>query len=131
MKNLKSFGSLILLTWCLILVPLATAPLVGCKTSNRSSYRVVGTVQVSADAAMSAWGSYVRQFPVSIESEQAVKTAFERYRSTMLVVATAGKALAEADTQDSRQKLDIAMAAAASALGNLTSLIQSFGVKVK
>lgn len=103
----------------------------GCKSANQSAYRVVGTVQVSADAAMSAWGDYVRTRAVPIEDEQKVKSAYDKYRQSMIIVATAGKAMSEADTQDSRQKLDIALAAAASTLGNLTSLIQSFGVKVK
>lgn len=125
----KIIRSLVL---CLALaVPVATVPLTGCKSPNKTAYRTVGTVQISADAAMTAWGAYVKQFRPGVAAETKVKAAYEKYQSTMIVVAISGKALAEADNKDSRHKLDIALAAAASALSDLTQLIQSLGVKVK
>lgn len=117
----------------LVLALVGLAPIVGisCKNPNQSAYRVVGTVQVSADVAMRAWGDYVHRAHPSIEAEQKVKTAYDRYRAAAIVVTDAGKALAQVDSPAGRTRLDIALAEASASLGDLTNLIESFGIKLK
>lgn len=127
MKKLKSFGSLVVLSWCILLAPMA---LVGCKTANQSAFKTVKTVDITADVAMKAWAEYVRLKHPGVEVERRVESAYNKYIATMLVVADAGAALAKADNQDTRTKMDIALAAAAAALGDVTSLVQLFGAKI-
>ena len=69
----------------------------GCSTSaNKMAYRVTGSTQIGADAAMTEWGAYVKAFHPPASQEQAVKAAYEKYQSGAVVVCDAGAAYASA-----------------------------------
>lgn len=125
MKILK----LIIVAALLILSPV-TGP-VGCKNPNATAYKVVGSVQVGADVAMRAWGVYVAKNHPSVEAEQKVKLAYDRYRASAIIVSDAGKAFAQASSPSNQNRLDVALSAAAASLSDLTSLVQAFGVTLK
>lgn len=119
---------LVLISWCVVCVPLM---ITGCKSGNQTAYRTVQSVDITADVAMRAWGVYVRERHPGVEAEQRVEAAFNAYIAVAMVVAEAGVALSRADNQSTRSQFDIALAAAAVALGDLTNLISAFGVKLK
>jgi hypothetical protein len=128
---------------------LASAPLVyipagialaglatGCKTANTAAYKATGAVVVTVDAAMSAWGDYVRTSHPPVAQEIAVKDAFEKYKAAALTVTSAGAAHAKvlatqgADPTSAASALNAAIAISSAALGDLIALIQKFGVKI-
>lgn len=127
-NKIKSFGALILVAWCVVFAPIAVT---GCKSVNQTAFRTVQSVDITADVAMRAWGVYVREGHPGVEAERRVESAFNAYLATAMFVADAGVALSKADNQSTRVQLDIALAAAAAALGNLTNLIAAFGVNLK
>lgn len=128
-KKLKAIQ--IAIAVCVLLIFAPVGMLVGCKSPNATSYKVVGSVQVTADVAMRAWGSWVSSHNVPVETELKVKKAYDIYRASAILAANAGKALAQAETETNRSRLDIALAAASASLQDLVALIRSLGVNVK
>lgn len=126
----KQWIGLVLAGWFVVLSPMALVQ-TGCKSVNKSAFKTVKTVDITADVAMKAWGVYVRDRHPGVVAELRVESAYNQYLNTVIVVADAGAALAKSDNQDTRAKLDIALAAAAAALGDLTNLVSAFGVKLK
>ncbi len=108
----------------------------GCKTANRSAYVVTGSVVVTVDAAMKAWGDYVHANHPPLSQEVAVKNAFEKYQAAALVVTSAGAAHARilatqgADQTTTLSALNAALAIASASLADLITLVQQFGVKL-
>jgi hypothetical protein len=107
----------------------------GC-ASNQTVYRTSGTAKVTADAAMRTWGAYVAQFNPSVEKEQQVKAAFEKYQAAQLLLLDSAIAYRKAeasggDKTAAQAKLDASIAGASAALGDLIGLIESFGVKLQ
>lgn len=109
---------------------IAIAPfMTGCGTApERITYQTASVTEITIDNAMTAWGHYVAQFHPPASEERAVKDAFEKYQAAALVVADAGKALAEGT--GSQSALDVAIQNASASLGDLINLIQKFGVKI-
>lgn len=109
----------------------------GCGTFGKNTYRATATATVTVDAAMSAWGRWVKEHKPPAESEIKVKNAFEKYQRSVTLVASAGSAYLKAKQtpgppglSEAQIKFNAAVAAASSALADLTNLILSFGVKL-
>lgn len=108
---------------------LTAAPLLpGCGTAPQRAYQTVATTEITVSAAMTAWGNYVKQFHPPASEELKVKAAYEKYQAAMIVVADAGKAVAEGT--GSQARLDIVVQTAAASLKDLVNLIQAFGITI-
>ena len=128
-------------TLALLLPPLAAELVLssGCASANKTAYKATGVAVITVDAAMSAWGSYVKQNHPPASQEQAVKDAFEKYQAAASLVATAGAAHAKVladranggtgDATGAMANLNAAIAIATSSLSDLINLLQTFGVK--
>ena len=149
MRLMKKFLSSLVLSFAMLLPPtfyvIAPTALVlvttqsGCKTANQAAYKGVGTVIVTVETAMKAWGDYVESNHPSLEQRTAVKTAFEKYQAAMLVVTSAGAAHAKvladqaADPGTKATALSVlnaAIAASSQTLADLIDLVRKFGVKI-
>lgn len=69
-----------------ILLLLASTPLLylGCKNLETNTYKATGVVIISVDAAMKAWGDYVRAYQgtvrsVPLDNQRTVKAAYDKY----------------------------------------------------
>lgn len=131
--TLPKTGPLLALALCAGL--LAVTP--GCSTSPPMAvYRATSTAHITVDAAMRAWGDYVAQFHPPVSQEAAVRDAFNKYKLAQLAVldAAIGYQQAQSDgaaLSQAQRDLNAALAAAGAALGDLTSLITSFGVNLQ
>ncbi len=132
--------SVLLATNPLVYLPVSGLAMVGlvtgCKTANTAAYKGTGAVVVTVDAAMSAWGDYVSANHPSVDKEQKVKAAYDKYKAAALVVTTAGAAHAKAlatqgaDPTTAQTALNTAIAISSAALGELIALLQQLGVKI-
>jgi hypothetical protein len=112
----------------------------GCgMTPQQASYRAAGVTVTTVDAAMTAWGDYVKQFHPPASQEMQVKAAFEKYQAVMLAVIDANTlyvTLAGSGSTNSPPVLDAAAKVAAvqmqasQAYADLLSLLTQFGVKL-
>lgn len=112
---------------CLLLC--AALPQVGCKSLNKNAYRTVGTVQISAEAAMEVWKDYVKAKNPPLELKQRVKDAFVKYQAATAVAIDAARAYSVSDLPSNKSRLDIAMNAASTSLSDLVTLVQVFTAK--
>jgi len=117
----------------------------GCATANVAAYKVVATTGVSVDTAMSEWGAYVASVPRTNSAvvlalsaqEQSVKSAYQKYQASFVVVCDAGAAYAAASVTNAagsspaQLALQNAESNASQDISDLESLIGSFGVKLQ
>jgi len=61
----------------------------GCKSPERTAYRVVGTTVTTVDTAMNVWGDQVRAGKATAEQQINVKRAYEQYQSGMRITRIA------------------------------------------
>lgn len=101
----------------------------GCAT--RSAERIAVSANATATATIEsledAWGDYVAAGKATLEQEQKVRAAHDRYRlarEAMLQAVIAAKS--EPDDSASIDAVDRALSGLAAASASLTSLIQSF-----
>lgn len=109
----------------------------GCGSLGKTTYRSTATAGVTVDAAMSAWGRWVKEHKPSAETELKVKNAFETYQQAVSTVADTGAAYQRAKANpnnpalpEAQVKFNAAIAAASAALADLTNLIVSLGAKI-
>lgn len=112
--------------WNLLWVAGCGLLVVGCAV-NRTAYRTAGIAHVTADAAMTAWGNYVKEFHPPAEAEQKVLEAFNRYKLAELALIDSAKPFGTA--QYDKNAFQASVGAASAALANLVGIIQQFGVK--
>jgi len=113
------------------------AALSGCNTTpQQATYRAAGTTVTTVDAAMTAWGDYVKQFHPAATDELKVKAAFEKYQAAMLVVIDANTlyvTLAGSGSTNSPPALDqsakvaAAQSQASQAFADLLNLLTQLG----
>lgn len=130
------FALVIPLVFTLFVAPVALS-VGGCSSAGKTAYRTTATASVTVDAAMSAWGRWVKDHKPSAESELKVKSAFETYQKAVSTVADTGAAYQRAKEKpnnpalpEAQVKFNAAIAAASAALADLTNLIVSLGVKI-
>jgi len=100
----------------------------GCTTS--AVFKSEKATAVTVETAMSGWNDYVGQFHPPVTAELKVKSAFEKYRAAEIVAIDATAAYAAAKTDANKSTMHAASAAVAASLGDLVTVIQSFGVKL-
>lgn len=121
----------------------APVVLTGCKSVEKTTYRVTGVTAATVDKAMLGWGDYVAQqqlrgTPVPLSDELKVKKAFQQYQLALKAVTDAGLEYSTIKQSGSDAGLPAAQAAlnsAAAILGasmsELVDLIASFGIPVQ
>ena len=128
----------LLLSW-LLLVDVSPVLIVGpgCKQPDVAAYKAEQGTRVTAEAALSAWNDYVKQFKPPVSDELKVQAAFDKYKAAQVLLldaAIAYKGAASATNSPGqsqvRAMLDAATLNAASALTDLVSLLRSFNVKI-
>jgi hypothetical protein len=109
----------------------------GCSTTaQQAAYQAAATTTVTVDTAMNLWGAYVAANHPGPTAEAKVKAAFEKYQATMAVVLDTGAIYASTSATNSaaagpaQAALNTATAQAAAELGDLETLITSYGVKL-
>lgn len=108
--------------------------LTACSTTpQQASYRAAGTTVVTVDTAMNLWGAYVGANHPGTNEEAAVKSAYEKYQTSMAIVCDAGAAYAASGGTNSTASaaVDEAIANSSQELTDLENLIESFGVKLQ
>src|SRR5882757_5507695 len=133
MKLIRSLLLITSLTLC------AFAP-VGCSTSQQSvAFKSASATQVTVDAAMTAWGDYVRAFHPPDSQRAQVRDLFNRYKACTIALIDAEEVLVSLNNSTNAPAGDVASAtnnqaaaltAASQALADLVDAIRSFGVKM-
>lgn len=110
----------------------------GCASFSRNAYNAQSATQITAEAAMTAWGNYVEKYQPGPEIEIKVKTAYERYQDAMLATISASQAFARWEAiygtnppPEVQSNLDEALSATSQALMELISLIDKQGALKK
>jgi hypothetical protein len=79
-----------LIPCCLAMLGLSAALLcAGCKSPEVAAYRTVGGVAATVDAAMNAWGDWVRAGKATADDETRVRSAYIKYQNAMQVAKAA------------------------------------------
>lgn len=101
----------------------ATAILtISCRTTNPSG-KVIASVMVTRDAAMQGWGKWVNSGKATLDQEQKVAVAFQKY---MVIETTALKAYKEAYAVKDESRVAQALAALQSAVADLNLIVVTF-----
>ena len=108
----------------MVIILLGVLTAVGCASFERNAYRVVGTTTTLVDAAMNAWGDYVRSDAATAEQEAKVKATYMKYQ---LTGATA-KAVIDSYRKNllTENEVNAALKAASENAAALIDLIVSF-----
>jgi hypothetical protein len=125
----------------LILVTLGlSVPLLnGCASAEKAAYQATSATAVTVDAAMTAYGDYLKANPGALTDAQRaqVRAAYIRYQNCLVEVIDAEEVvIASTSTNGSgtnsvtANAQTAALAAASQALTDLVTLLQSFGVKI-
>jgi hypothetical protein len=107
----------------LALLAIAFAPL-GCKSPERTAYQTIGSVAVSVDGAMSAWGDYVRAGLAKPEQETRVRGAYLKYQAAMKTAETV--VLAARAAPEGEASYQTALRAAGAAAADIIALVEQF-----
>lgn len=79
---------------------------------------------------MAGWSRYVASGKATIQDEQKVKAAYEKYRQSQLAIINIAQAAGQVDPT-SQDKLQAALDVSGKALAELIGLLQTFGIEVK
>lgn len=102
---------------------LAAMFLIACASLERNAYRTIGSLAVTVDAAMSAWGQYVRDGKSTVQQQAEVKQRYEEYQASMRILQGAVSAYRlKPDDTALNKALNVASATAT----DLTVFIYSF-----
>lgn len=82
-------------TKIVLLLPLLFLLMTGCASLEQNAYRTVGSVTITVDAAMQAFGAHVRSGASNAEEQAAVRALYERYQASMKVAKAAVMAYRE------------------------------------
>lgn len=123
------------LTLVLTCVPVSLMS-TGCNTTaNQAAFQAVSTTHVTVQEAMGGWDQWIKAGKTTVSQEQAVKTAFKRWQSAMLLVCDAGAVEAASVNTNSTSGATGVSGAFQQLVGSasqyqidLINLIQSFGV---
>lgn len=99
---------------------LALVWLTACANLERNTYRAIGSLAVTVDGAMNAWGDYVRAGQGTISQHAAVKQAYGNYQAAMRIAQTSVNAYR---LNPDAKELQKALAVASASAGDLTRLI--------
>lgn len=112
------------LLWAVLLAGIIAIGLAGCSTPQRAALTATGVQVVTVDAAMNAWGDYVRAGAATQAQVDAVKLAYQHYYQAALVEKAAWLAYASAPTNATPAQT--AQAVTQAAQGPLIQLVLGF-----
>jgi hypothetical protein len=102
-----------------------------------TAYKISKGSRVTVEAAMGAWNDYVKQFHPPVSEELRVQAAFDKYRTSQVMLLdaaiaykTSQVATNAAGQLEASRVLQAATQAAAAAKGDLIALLESFNVKL-
>lgn len=93
------------------------------------AYKVTTGTYITVDAAMTAWGDYVRIYKPSIAQEQQVASAYKAWQTASVAVVDTAKA-AKAGDSSTQAKVNAAVAASATALNGLIAVLAQYGINL-
>ena len=129
MKQKSHFLTLILLTIGLLLPGALTNT--ACTSPNAAAYNILKTGDVTFAAAMDGWNQYLIANPTTpMTTRSKVKAAFERVKSSELIVADAGKMTASNNTNGTALTTTDFAVQTAGAFNDLITLLKQCGVKL-
>jgi hypothetical protein len=109
----------------------------GCGTTpQQASYQAAGTTVTTVDAAMTAWGDYVKQYHPPVAQELQVKAAYEKYQASMVLLVDATQIYVtlsgsgSTNAPPAADKVTILQQQASQAFADLLALLNQFGVKL-
>lgn len=115
----KTFQLLILLT--ALAVPLTFT---GCGTPAAKTTQAAGSVAITVDAAMSAWGEWVRAGKATVPQRIKVRDAYAKYQGAMAVAETIAKTAIGAPQNEA--SYETALRAVSAASSDLVALVSTF-----
>jgi hypothetical protein len=98
---------------------------IGCATLEQSAYRSIGSVAVTVDASMQAWGDVVRAGQATAEQEATVRAVYVRYQAAMRTAQSALMAYKISSGQN-KTELNIALDVLDGAAADIVALIRQF-----
>lgn len=71
----------------LVAVAVLSLPLVhtGCGTPAAKTTQVAGSVTITVDGIMNAWGEYVRAGKATVDQRVQVRAAYQKYQASILI----------------------------------------------
>lgn len=120
--------------WMPVSVPVAAVSgiLIGCSTgAQQTTYRTSSITHASVRAAMGGWNQYVAAGKATIQDEQKVKAAYEKYRQAQLAVINIAQSYGRVGQIDptTQDQFQAALDASGKALAELLGLLNTFGIK--
>lgn len=119
MKKLNSTLLAVAVVVALVAPALTLVP--GCGTINRTSYQAVAVSTVSVQEAMALWNTYVRLNHPPLDQERAVKSAYEKWTASMVIVCDAGRVLSVAVGTNATNTVPVLSVALETAVRNAAS----------
>jgi hypothetical protein len=101
---------------------------IGCATMETTAYRSIGSVAVTVDTAMQAWGDAVRAGVVTPDQEVAVKAGYLKYQSAMRT-ANAALTAYKLSAGQNKNGLNVALDTLDGCAADLTQLIRELTTK--
>ena len=108
-----------------MLLAVICAVAVGCATLETTAYRGIGSVAVTVDTAMQAWGDAVRAGQVTPVQEAVVKDAYGKYQSAMRTAHAAMTAYKLSAGQN-KNAVNVALDTLDGCAADLTKLIREY-----
>jgi len=105
-----------------LLLGLSGATLSGCATAQQTAYKSEGAAIITVDAAMSAWGDYVRAGKADAITQAKVKQAYDLYFKAMQVNRDA--TLAYVANKTDAGPAQASLIAVSASAGDLIALVQ-------
>lgn len=97
--------------------------LMGCANLERNTFRTLGAVAITADAAMTSWGDWVRSGNATQGDETTVRKLYGQYQTSMRIAHAAVNAY---HLNPDATQLNKAVDAASAIAQDLTEFIYGF-----
>lgn len=98
--------------------------LTGCGTPAAKTTQVAGSVTITVDSAMEAWGSWVRTGKATVDQRIAVRGAYLKYQAAMRTAETI--AVSALSAPDNQSAYVTALNVASQASIELIALVEAF-----
>lgn len=124
MRKFKSILTAVLIAVATVLPPTALMLAAGCGTPAAKTTQAAGSVTITVESAMLAWGDWVRANKATVEQRVQVRAAYQKYQASMLVAEKV--ALSVLSAPENQSVYVAALNAASQASIELIALIETF-----
>ncbi len=133
MNKIKSLlaAVLIIVTVCVPVGAVTGLIVSGCSTdAQRATYGTTAITHASVRAAMAGWSRHVASGKATIQDEQKVKAAYEKYRQSQLAIINTAQAFGKAGAVDptAQDRIQATLDASGKALAELIGLLNTYGI---